>query len=171
MSTRIKLKEAVKNAAEESIPCKRRITSPWISQKTLTLSDQRKNARTNGNWTLARSLSKDIRRSVRADKTAYWSEIAADLESANQNGDHTKVFQIARKFQKGQGTIPMGMNDANGMRVTDVDANLNLWKEYYASLLNKERPTNRPVWTEPKQFGIYKPDPPNLMKSIELSTS
>ena len=143
--TWVKLKEAIKNAAEESIPCKRRITSPRISQKTLTLSDQRKNARTNGNWTLARSLSKDIRRSVRADKTAYWSEIAADLESANQNGDHTKVFQIARKFQKGRGTIPMGMNDANGMRVTDVDANLNLWKEYYASLLNKERPTNRPV--------------------------
>ena len=71
-----KLRQAIKNAVEETVPAKRTTRKPWISDETLKLADEKRKLKQLRNVSLEytqqyKGLCRKVKRSARQDKE-YW---------------------------------------------------------------------------------------------------
>ena len=72
-------KETLRSVAENCVP---RVTmvprQPWISQASMDLVDKRLQARSRGDWSLEKSLRKQVQKSVKKDRTKWLNKLAAE---------------------------------------------------------------------------------------------
>ena len=69
--------EAMAKASASYVPpCPKSGNKPWISQATLTLIGHKQKARLECNWTLEKSLRKEVKRSVKRDRATFLNELA-----------------------------------------------------------------------------------------------
>ena len=77
----IKFRNQVKEAATEILRIRDKKLKRWISQKTIELS-LRKKQMTDKHFASFKALRKECQKSAKADKQAYWSNVACEMEKA-----------------------------------------------------------------------------------------
>ena len=124
-------------AAEVTLGQRRSKRHPWISEGTLNLITQRRNTNDTD-----RLLRRDIKRSLVADKDAYWNQIADAMEHASAVGDSKKLFHIIKCSSKSKSGVSDTIKDKNGVLIETAEAKVERWKEHFDELLNRAPPTD-----------------------------
>ena len=104
-------------------------TRPWISSRTLSLLTDRNNARSNGNFTEERRLSKSVKSAVAQDRSAWLNNLVAD-------GDWSAIRRLRKGFAKQQGRL----KDALGTFVSS-DQRADTLGQYLQDIQWAVRPT------------------------------
>ena len=118
--------EALDNALKEVVPKVKRTKSPWISQETLSLADQKREARTKRDQSeeslhTYRQLCNKVRNSARGDKERWLREKCEDIEEEKH---------LNRKWQPKHTTIK---NDRGEVLQTQAEV-LERWTQYCSNL-------------------------------------
>ncbi|CAH8607928.1 unnamed protein product [Dicrocoelium dendriticum] len=72
-------------------------TSHWISEKLLNLLESRRNLPTGSEHNVtSRTIRRELKRSLRAGKEAWWTIRAQEMEEAGAVGNYRKLFQLIR---------------------------------------------------------------------------
>ena len=128
--------EALDNALKEVVPKVRRTKSPWISQETLSLADQKREARNKRDQSddslhTYRQLCNKVRNSARGYKERWLREKCEDIEKKTAlEHKSRKVYQLMkdlnRKWQQKHTTIK---NDRGEVLQTQTEV-LERWTQY-----------------------------------------
>jgi len=91
--------DVVHSLAESELPPRRKQPNkPWITEATLELLAQKRNARQSGNWTLEKTLRAETKRAARKDRAAWLEKLGAD-------GDWGKLKQLRKGCKHKQGRL------------------------------------------------------------------
>ena len=113
---------------------------PWVSQESLIMIEECRNARLAGNMPLYRTLSRRRKVALQRDQNKYWNDKAETLENAANNNDHAIMFREFRTLAT-SATVKNNINivkDKEGNVISNNCDCLNRWKEHYSELLNKD---------------------------------
>ena len=69
---------------------------PWVSQESLIMIEECRNARLARNMPLYRTLSRRRKVALQRDQNKYWNDKAETLENAANNNDHAIMFREFR---------------------------------------------------------------------------
>ena len=129
------LKVVTQAAALEHLgtSCHRRCD--WISEHTVRLSAQAREARLNRSPDYRR-LRRGATRSARRDRQRYWAEMACTMESASNASDFGRLFRLIRKASGRRGSNP-SLRDASGHLIFDLENKVTRWVEHFSQLLNR----------------------------------
>ena len=122
---------------------------PWVSQESLIMIEECRNARLARNMSLYRTLSRQRKGALQPDQNKYWNEKAEPLENAANNNDHATMFREFRTLATST-TVKNNINivkDKEGNIIINNCDCLNRWKEHYSELLNKD-----PVLRKPPRY-------------------
>ena len=115
---------------------------PWVSQESLIMIEECRNARLAGNMPLHRTLSRRGKVALQRDQNKYWNEKAEILENAANNNDHATMFREFRTLTTST-TVKNNINivkDIEGNIISNSGDCLNRWKEHYSELPNLRKP-------------------------------
>jgi hypothetical protein len=139
-----RLKTSTKQAALSKLGTTSHRQRDWISERTITLSVQAKDARLRNSQEY-RQLRREATRSARNDRNRYWAEIADKMESAANVGDFGKLFRLLRNAS-GKRHFDQTLRSSTGRLISDLDGKIVRWMEHFRQLLN--RPSNRSAQME-----------------------
>ena len=115
---------------------------PWVSQESVILIEECRNARLAGNMPLYRTLSRRRKVALQRDQNKYWNDKAETLENAANNNDHAIMFREFRTLAT-SATVKNNINvvkDKEGNVISNNCDCLNRWKEHYSELLTLADP-------------------------------
>ena len=133
-------REEVTDAAIECTKSIKYPRKPWVSQESLIMIEECRNARLAGNMPLYRTLSRRRKVALQRDQNKYWNDKAETLENAANNNDHAIMFREFRTLATST-TVKNNINivkDKEGNVISNNCDCLNRWKEHYSELLNKD---------------------------------
>ena len=146
-----KVKMAYKDVSQEVLGIQKRKSTPWISQSSLDLIENRRLLKEQ----LICSLGADrhqlqenynrlnvcIKRSVRKDKRAYTEDLANKAQEAADKNDLRNLYQITKKLS-GKNTKNSGahIKDSDGNLITTTEETQQRWVEHFSSILNRPPP-------------------------------
>ena len=86
------------------------------------------------------TLDKEVKGKTKADKRAFIENLADEAETAAQMQHMATLYKITNTLARGfkNGDIPM--KDADGVVITSVEEQTQLWKTHLETILNKEAP-------------------------------
>ena len=123
------ISNAFRDAAESCLPRRAKVAKrPWISTNTLELLEKRDVARTRGDTTGERSLSKQIKHSV-ADDREIW------LNQLLQSGDWGEIRKLRQKKSQNYGRLCNSKGD-----IVDSDMHAETLATYFESVQWAVRP-------------------------------
>ena len=140
---------AVKTACRTSRPNK-----PWLSQASLDLIEQKRNAMLCGDTARRRDLLKRFKESSLNDKESFLNSIASQAEEANRRHDMQSVFRAVRTIvgTHKRDSLPY-VNKSDGSPCSTMEEALDTWQQHFSSALNHS-PSPNP-WSNPRP-----PEPP-----------
>ena len=113
------------------------ISTHWISSNTTTLLDARKNLPDGRQYSKTRrDLNRRITRSIRADREAWWTRKAEEMEQAQKSGNARKLFQLIRATGPRKPTVSEVVKDKNGSIIFNQGERLDRWTEYFSEQFN-----------------------------------
>ena len=130
-------REEVTNAAIKSTKSNKYPRKPWVSQESLIMIAEWRNARLAGNMPLYRTLPRRRNVALQRDQNKYWNDKAETLENAANNNDHAIMFREFRTLATST-TVKNNINivkDKEGNIISNNCDCLNRWKEHYSELL------------------------------------
>uniref|UniRef100_A0A914XAF4 Uncharacterized protein n=1 Tax=Plectus sambesii TaxID=2011161 RepID=A0A914XAF4_9BILA len=132
------ISSAINDCATKLCPIVRQRTQTWISDSSLDLIDQRKQAKL-VNFTRYRELSREIRQQLKAEREAYWNRVAADMEEAQQKNEfrtlYTTLWRLSGKIKP----ISDNIRKTDGSFVRSDTERLQRWQEFFQQLLNHQK--------------------------------
>ncbi|VDO95649.1 unnamed protein product [Schistosoma margrebowiei] len=147
------IKEALASTCQEVLILKKHHHKEWISIETLDKIKERKNKKAviNNSRTRAEKIqaqvehieaSKQMKKSIIADKQKYVEELAKTAEKAAGEGNMKKLYDTTKKLA-GRYTKPeRPVKDKEGKLVTEIQQQRNRWVEYFEEHLNRPVPMN-----------------------------
>ncbi|KAJ8287175.1 hypothetical protein GJAV_G00048520 [Gymnothorax javanicus] len=127
---------------------------PWITQPTLDVIAQRREARLRGDMTEYRQLNAVRNKAISANRERFWKEEAERLESAAHSNNLRLVYNTLHQAHAGPRIRTTLVKDAQGNPISSEADCLDRWREH-CSLLLHHPPT---------------PTDPNLVTSANLAT-
>ena len=140
------IKTAIHQAADAHLGRVTRRSKDWISARTMLLSAKAKDARLNSSPEY-RQLRRQASRSARDDRNAFWAEMATAMETASNVGDFGTLYRLIRSSSGSSQPISSLLRDDSGELITEQDAKIRHWVDYFTTLLN------RPPVTTTASFG------------------
>ena len=137
-------KALVPTALEIAGPKKKR-RHVWISDDSLKLVEECRNARLNGPLEEYRTLRKLRRKSLRTDRRQWFENIATRAEINFRKNNSRDLFKDIREICEQQSRPSAPLRSSEGELITDVSRKLQVWNEHYASQLNKPRAPTDPT--------------------------
>lgn len=108
---------------------------PWISERTLNIIDQRREARLRGDLPEYRRLNRLRNVAIAEDREKFWQAEAQQLESAANNNNMSRVFSLLRQARSGPHIKTALVKDSDGNLITTEANCLSRWKEHFSLLL------------------------------------
>lgn len=156
--------KVVVETAYKILPVKRKRTKPWISTRTLELSDQRRKAK--GDPQKAKDLRRDIKASVREDQQEWIDDLCdkADQQARlhNSGGLHQIVKEVTRGFKTQ--SVSKNVKDKDGKLLTGNKEIKERWREYSNDLYNHDLQVDEKVLDGLWQ-GQHQEKEPDILKS------
>ena len=113
------------------------------------------------------TLDKDVKRKTKADKRTFIENLADEAETAAQMQNMATLYKITKALAGRFKNCDIPMKDADGVVITSVEEQTQLWKTHFETILNKEAP--REVEDIPERYEdlLVNMDPPtaNEVKS------
>lgn len=135
------IREVVQQTLNETCPRKVHKKKPWISDTTLQLVNERRNAVKRNQKTTRNRLNKMISASLLSDEENWYNEQAKSMEDAAAVGDTRKLFGTLRSLTNQRNLVSDTIEDTNGNVVEGKSNKLERWAEHFESLLNRPNPT------------------------------
>ena len=89
-------REEVTDAAIKCTKSNKYPRKPWVSQESIIMIEECRNARLARNMPLCRTLSRRRKVALQRDQNKYWNDKAETLENAANNNDHAIMFREFR---------------------------------------------------------------------------
>ena len=123
----------------------------WKKTDTWKTTDERKETKKNNNDTKSQriknqlqtrysTLDKEVKRKTKADKRAFIENVADKAETAAQMQNMATLYKITKALAGGFKNCDIQMKDADGVVITSVEEQTQLWKTHFETILNKEAP-------------------------------
>ena len=123
----------------------------WIKTETWKTIDKRKETKKKINDTKSQriknrpqarysTLDKEVKRKTKADKRAFIENLADEAETAAQMQNMATLYKITKALAGGFRNCDIPMKDADGVLITSVEEQTQLWKTHFETILNKEAP-------------------------------
>jgi exonuclease III len=134
-------KTAILEAAGDVIGTRSRARKSFISSDTLALIERARKARLSGEPALARSLRRQVVRSLRADKEAFVRTICENVESHLWSSDSQPAYRGIRRLCSPQSAPqPRTIKADDGEVLTDSSQVLTRWAGYFEQLYKADPP-------------------------------
>ena len=150
----------------------------WIKTDTWKTIDERKETKKKINDTKSQriknqlqtrysTLDKEVKRKTKADKRAFIENLADEAETAAQMQNMATLYKITKALAGGFKNCDIPMKDADGVVITSVEEQTQLWKTHFETILNKEAPREVEDIPESDEDLLVNMDPPtaNEVKS------
>ena len=150
----------------------------WIKTDTWKTIDERKETKKKINGTKSQriknqlqtrysTLDKEVKRKTKADKRAFIENLADEAETAAQMQNMAALYKITKALAGGFKNCDIPMKDADGVVITSVEEQTQLWKTHFETILNKEAPIEVEDIPERDEDLLVNMDPPtaNEVKS------
>jgi len=155
---------AGKTAAGTSRPHK-----PWLSEASLDLISQKRNAALRGDAVLRTALQKRFKESAIRDKEVFLDSIASQAEEANRKNDTKGIFRAIRIISGKHKRDPLpNVNKSDGSPCFTAEEALDTWQRHFNNALN--HPPSLSPWSSPRPpesaDPIPSPDEASIRKAI-----
>ena len=81
------------------------------------------------------TLDKEVKRKTKADKRAFIENLADEAETAEQMQNMATLYQITKALAGGFRNCDIPMKDADGVVITSVEEQTQLWKTHFETIL------------------------------------
>ena len=128
----------VQEVITKAIPNKKKCKKvKWLSEEVLHIAEERREAKSKGEWERYTQLNAEFQRIARGDKKAFLNEQCKKIEGNNRMGKtrdlFKKVGEIKGTFHAKMGTV----KDGNGKDLTEAEEIKKRWQEYTEELYKK----------------------------------
>jgi hypothetical protein len=109
----------------------------WISEKTVALLDSRKQIPPGNNYNpIRRIIRRQVKMSVRADREAWWTKKAEEMEEAKNAGNVRRLFQLIRATGPRKPMVSETIKNHNGSLISNKSERLDRWAEHFEQQFN-----------------------------------
>jgi hypothetical protein len=144
------LKSEITTTTEEKLGTEGRVKEDFISRNTWALIDRHNelkdkiNAAKNAVERITTRLEyltvdKRVKRETRNDKREYVNKLAQQAPDAAAANNMDKLYNISRMIAGSSMHKNVPLKDANGNLMTNVEEQLECWKEHFKNVLNLQR--------------------------------
>ena len=134
------ISETITSSLKDVCPKRKRRKKPWISNNTLALVEERRQAVVENNKPRRNKLNKQISKALIADETAWFNHKASIMEEAAINGNSRVLYDTLRSLTGQRSTVSEDIKDINGSFIVGKAAKLERWANYFEDLLNRPDP-------------------------------
>ena len=134
-----------KDSADEILgKLRQKRSNAWISNETIHLAADKREARKRGDMTAYKRLRNEIQRLIRRDKNSWLENECKALDQYDRTGKARQLFEKVRKVKKTPFKAKQAcINDTQGNIITEQEPALERWREYNEQLFAK--PLNEPI--------------------------
>ena len=93
-------------------------------------------------WQLS---NKDVRKSAKKDKKAFFDTLATEAESAAGQRNMKRLYDITRTMSGKRSRPPKPVKNKDGVIITKEQEQRARWVEYFRDILNRPPPTEVPT--------------------------
>ena len=131
-----------KDSADEILgKLRKKQGNAWISNETIHLAADKREARKRGDMTEYKRLRNEVQRLIRRDKNSW---LENECKALDRIGKARQLFEKVRKVKKTPFKAKQAcINDAQGNIITEQEPALDRWREYNEQLFVK--PLNEPI--------------------------
>ena len=122
-STWRRIKETLNEGVDECCPKIKPVKHKWISQRTLSLVQERRQALDRQDKPSRNRIGRQIKKSLGHDKDEWLTNQCEVLEAASNRGDSKRVFAIVRDLtgQRQSSSSAAKIKDKNGAAIKTKD--------------------------------------------------
>ena len=162
--------DSILEAATKTAAAKPRPNKPWLTQASLDLISQKRDAMLRGDATQRKVLQSRFKESSLRDRQSFLDAIASQAEEANTKHDMKGIFKAIHIIagNSKRHTIP-NVNRSDGSPCSSVETALDIWQEHFNNALN-HAPSLSP-WTSPRPPESTDSIPPPDVASIRNAIS
>ena len=163
------LSETIRESAISACGYKQKPTSThWISSNTITLLDSRKNLPNGRQYNKSRrELNRRIARCIQADREAWWTRKAMEMEEAQNSGNARKLFQLIRATGPRKPTVSEIIKNGDGSIIVNKEERMDRWAEHFSEQFNWPPATQLQAAEIPQECWNVNLDPPSLTEVKE----
>ncbi|VDP46587.1 unnamed protein product [Schistosoma margrebowiei] len=149
------IKKAITSTCHEVLGHKNHHHKEWITVDTLDKIRERRNenaaikiSRTRAEKAKAQAeytvVNKQVKRSIRTDKSKYVEDLAKMAEKAATEGNMRQLYDITKKLSGNRCKPERPVKSKEGEVITNIKEQQNRWVEHFKELLNRPAPQNPP---------------------------
>ncbi|CAH8647362.1 unnamed protein product [Dicrocoelium dendriticum] len=107
-------------------------TSHWISERSVNLLEARRHLPAGSEHNVTRrAIRRELKRSLRADKEAWWTSRAQEMEEAGAVGNYRKLFQLIRTTGPRKPGVSETIRDSAGALIHNKERRMARWAEHF----------------------------------------
>ena len=126
----------VNTAAKKHVSKRKKQKQPWLTNETVGIADERRQAKVTGDRGRWVRLNKEFTKSAREDKNAYIESKCREMEKDKTNSK--KTFRILKEVTGNRSVRTDVINDTDGRALTDSVDILKRWEEYCGKLYKNQ---------------------------------
>ena len=138
---------------------------PWISQGTLTLIEEKRQAKL-ANGRLYNRLNREVKRSLKADLEAWVRRQSEELERASRTNNVKLMYDIIKTLAGKPRQHHITVKKPDGSIAESAEQRLICWENHFTQLLNRDSPDNEHQATADglafNGFSDISDDPPTI---------
>ena len=131
--------KAVKEAVQTTVTAKRTAKKPWISEQTLALADEKREAKQVKHLSMDhtrryKELCNMVKKSAKRDKEEWIQGKCNDIEQGLQVGNHRQAYSLMKMLTKKHTQKLTVVRDQDGILLQSKEAINQRWTQYCRSL-------------------------------------
>ena len=134
------VRNALQDTLKDVCPLPRTRKKPWISDETLRLVDQRRDAMKRNDNQRRNALSRQIKGNLIEDEEKWWNSKADIMEQAALTGNSKMLYSTLRSLTPRPQYVSESVKYLNGNIVKCKDEKVKRWREHFQVLLNRPNP-------------------------------
>jgi hypothetical protein len=165
-----KIKEAIKSAAETTIPAKKISRKPWISEETLKLADEKRRLKQIQHTTTQyaqryKEMCKNVKKSARQDKENWIDEQCEEVEKGLKIGNTRQAYSLIKML--GKKFVPRlnVIRNKEGTILQSKEEVKHRWTQYCSSLYKDPGGGDRMVKELEEITPVNNEDPQDILYS------
>jgi exonuclease III len=133
--------KALNEAALSCCGSTNRAANHWVSTTSLEVLDSRRLIPADSEYDIERrSLTRQLRASLKRDREAWWTERAKEMEEAAASGDSRKLFRLIRVTGPKRSGVSETVCEEDGTAIHNLQRRLERWSEHFQQQFNWPSP-------------------------------
>ncbi|GAA50699.1 ATP-binding cassette transporter [Clonorchis sinensis] len=157
--------EVKRNYQNQLLECCRTPTSSkrWIYDRTVSLLETRRQIPPGRHHNSTRRIiRRQVKLSVRADREAWWTRKAEEMEDAKNAGNVRRLFRLIRSTGSRKSFVSETIRDQNGSLICNKAERLDRWAQYFEQQFSWPPATSNPEsWPSTESWTVNM-EPPSV---------